>query len=135
MTAERKHEAAAEEFQLAQEELGAAELLLEAGFARIVLSCAYFTVFHAVRARLYAEGLQPRTSGGVQHLWNLHLVRTGLYDASTSRLLVRLQKLRLEADYAQAFLVDEAGAREELEAARGLVERIRRELLKEAGHP
>ncbi len=65
----------------------------------------------------------------MQHLWNVHLVRTGVYGPATSRLLARLQKFREEADYAQAFVVDEAGAREEIEAARGLVERIRGDLV------
>lgn len=128
MTAEGRRDAAGVELQVAVEELQAAEQLLEAGFARIALARAYFAAFHAVRARLYAEGLEPRTHGGVHHPWNLHLVRTGRYDASTSRLLARLQKFRQEADYAQAFVVDEPGAREELEGARGLVERIRQEL-------
>jgi len=128
VTVRGRRESAAAELQLADEELRAAEHLLQTGLARIALARAYFAVFHAVRARLYAESLEPRTHGGVQHLWNVHLVRTGLYDAATSRLLARLQKFREEADYAQAFIVDEAGAREEIEAARGLVERIRREL-------
>jgi uncharacterized protein (UPF0332 family) len=128
VTAEGRRESAAAELQLADEELRAAEHLFQAGLARIALARAYFVVFHAVRARLYAEGLEPRTHAGVQHLWNVHIVRTGLYDAATTRLLARLQKFRQEADYAQAFVVDDAGAREEIEAARGLVERIRREL-------
>jgi uncharacterized protein (UPF0332 family) len=128
MTSEGRHDSAAAELQLANEELKAAEHLLNAGFPRIALARAYFAVFHAVRARLYAEGLEPRTHAGVQHLWNVHIVRGGSYDAATARLLARLQKFRVEADYAQAFVVDEAGANEELEAARGLVERIRREL-------
>jgi uncharacterized protein (UPF0332 family) len=128
VTGEGKREAAAAELELADEELRAAEHLLQARLGRIALARAYFAVFHAVRARLYAAGLEPRTHGGVQYLWNVHLVRTGLYDAGTSRLLARLQKFREEADYAQAFVVDEAGAREEVEAARGLVERIRQEL-------
>lgn len=128
MTGEGRSAAAAEELRLAEEELQISEQLLGSGHARVALARAYFAVFHAVRARLYAEGLEPRTHGGVQYLWNLHLVRSGRYDASTSRLLSRLQKFRQEADYAQAFVVDEAGAREELEAARGLVERIRQEL-------
>jgi uncharacterized protein (UPF0332 family) len=128
VTAEGRRDSAAAELQLAAEELKAAEHLLNAGLARIALARAYFAVFHAVRARLYAEGLEPRTHAGVQHLWNVHIVRGGSYDAATTRLLARLQKFRVEADYAQAFVVDEAGAREELAAARGLVERIGREL-------
>jgi uncharacterized protein len=128
VTDEGRHDSAAAELQLADEELRAAEYLLKTGLHRIALARAYFAVFHAVRARLYAEGLEPRTHAGVQHLWNVHIVRGGFYDAATTRLLARLQKFRVEADYAQAFVVDEAGAREEIEAARGLVERIRQEL-------
>ncbi|MGH9380105.1 MAG: HEPN domain-containing protein [Thermoanaerobaculia bacterium] len=128
MTSEGRREAAAEELRLAEEELRATEQLMQLGLLRIAAARTYFAVFHAVRARLYAEGLEPRTHGGVLHLWNIHFVRTARYDASTSRLLAKLQKFRQEADYAQAFIVDEAGAREDLEAARSLVERIRQEL-------
>jgi uncharacterized protein (UPF0332 family) len=128
VTPEGRREAAQEELRLADDELEVTQHLLETGHFRVALSRAYFAVFHAVRALLYAEGLEPRTHGGVQHLWNLHFVRAGRYEASTSRLLARLQKFRQEADYAQAFVVDESGAREEIAGARELVERIRQEL-------
>lgn len=128
MTAEGRRESAAAELQLADEELLVAAQLLHAGHARIAQARAYFAVFHAIRGRLYAEGLEPRTHEGVQRLWSVHFVRSGLYEPATSRLLSRLQKFREEADYARDFVVDEQGAREDVEAARGLVERIRREL-------
>ena len=128
MTADGERESAAAELELAAEELRAADRLAQCGFLRIALVRSYFAAFRAARARLYADGLEPRARAGVHHLWNVHLVKPGRYEAATSRLLSRLQKFREEADYAQAFVVDEAGAREELDAARGLVERIRREL-------
>ena len=84
-----------------------------------------FAVFHAVRAQLYAEGFEPRTHRGAQHLFNLHFVRTGRFEPAASGLIARLQKFREEADYAPAFVVDDEGAREDLEAARGFVARIR----------
>ena len=128
MNAEGRQSSTASELALADDELEAAEGLVGMGHHRIALTRAYFAVFHAVRARLFAENLEPKAHAGVGHLWNLHLVETGVYEASTSRLLARLQKYREEADYARELVVDEAGAREELAAARGLVERIRREL-------
>lgn len=128
MTTEGRRQATAAELALADEELAAAGHLLGAGLARVALTRCYFAAFHAVRARLYAEGLEPRTHSGTLHLFNQHFVKTGRYAPTTSRLLARLQKFREEADYAQAFVIDEAGAREELEAARELVEQIRREL-------
>lgn len=128
MTSEGERESAAAEIDLADEELRAAERLLQEGLVRIAVTHVYYATFHAVRARLYSESHEPRTHAGVQHLWNLHFVKTGLYEPSTYQLLTRLQKLREEADYVPGFTIDEAGAREEIEAARALVERIRRDL-------
>ena len=102
-----------------------AEGLLRDGVPRVAIARTYFAVFHAVRAQLYAEGLEPRTHGGAQHLFNLHFVRTGRYGPSTSLLIARLQKYREDADYAPAFVVDEAGAREDLDAAHRFVADVR----------
>jgi uncharacterized protein (UPF0332 family) len=128
VTDEGRKETAAEELARASEEIAAARQLLDGGFARIALTRAYFAVFHAIRARLYAAGLEPRTHAGTRHLFNLHFVKSGSYPSDTSRLLARLQKFREEADYAEAFVVDAAGAAEELAAAADLVERIRADI-------
>jgi uncharacterized protein (UPF0332 family) len=124
VTEDGRVESARTEIGLADEELRAAETLLAAGLPRIALTRAYFAVFHAIRAKLYADGFEPRSHGGTQHLFNLHDVKTGVVGADASRIMARLQKFREEADYAQAFVIDDSGAREELEAARGLVGRI-----------
>jgi uncharacterized protein (UPF0332 family) len=128
VTEEGKGNAVAEDVRMAAEEMEVAERLLATGFPRIALTRAYFAVFHAVRARVYAEGLEPRTHSGTLHLFNVHFVKTGTYAAATSRLVARLQKFREEADYSRGFVIDDSGAREEIAAARGLVERIRRDL-------
>ena len=124
MTGEGRRESARAELDLADEELRVAEGLLRDGVPRIAIARVYFAVFHAVRAQLYAEGFEPRTHGGAQHLFNLRFVRTGRYEASTSRLVARLQKYREDADYAPAFVVDDRGAREDLDAARQFVAQV-----------
>ncbi len=128
MTDEGKAAATAEELARAREELSAAEHLLAAGLARIALTRAYFAAFHAARAALFSEGLEPRSHRGALQLFNQHLVKGGRFDPASSRLLARLQKFREEADYGEAFPVDEEGAREELEAARGFVDRVAQKL-------
>ena len=105
-----------------------AEGLLRDGIPRIAIARVYFAVFHALRAQLYAEGFEPRTHCGAQHLFNLHFVRAGRYEASTSRLIARLQKYREDADYAPAFVVDQRGAQEDLDAGREFVARVREAL-------
>lgn len=128
MTDDGRTETAAEELALASEELQVAAGLIDAGHARVALARAYFAAFHAVRAVLYAEGLEPKSHAGVHTLWNNHLVRSGRFPPSTSRLLARLQKFREEADYSRSFVVDDAGAREELAAAAALVADVRSRL-------
>ena len=128
MTEQGRRESSREELSLADEELNAADSLLRAGFARVSLTRAYFAVFHAARARLYAAGFEPRTHAGVHHLFNLHFVKPGRFEPAASRLLARLQKYREEADYSRAFVVDADGAREEIEAARSFVETVRVQL-------
>lgn len=125
MTDEGRRSAADEELALADEELRAADQLLAVGIPRIALTRAYFACFHAVRALLYAENLEPRTHQGTLHLFNRHWVKTGRFEPADARILARLQKYREEADYSESFVVDQAGAREEIEAARDLVERLR----------
>ena len=128
MTEEGRQESSVEELALAEEELNAADSLLRAGFARVSLTRAYFSVFHAARARLYAAGFEPRTHAGVHHLFNPHFVKSARFEPGTSRLMARLQKYREEADCSSAFVIDADGAQEELEAARAFVERVRAQL-------
>jgi uncharacterized protein len=128
LTAESRRESAAAELRLADEEIQVAEQLLYARHARIAQTRAYFALFRAIRGRLYSDGLEPRTRDDVQRLWNVHFVRPRLYEPATGRLLSKLQKFREDADYAPDYVVDEHGAREDVEAARDLVERIQREL-------
>lgn len=121
MTGEGARATAAEELALAHEELAAADGLVALRMYRIALTRVYFAVFHAMRAALYATGLEPRTHSGTSHLFNLHFVKSGRVPAEASRIAARLQKYREEADYSTSFVIDESGAREELAAARALV--------------
>jgi len=124
VTSEGKAASIQEEMARAREELRAAEHLLQIGLPRVALARAYFAAFHACRARLYAEGLEPRSHHGTLHLFNQHLVKSGRFAPATSRLLARLQKFREEADYGESFLVDDAGARDELAAAQAFVNQV-----------
>jgi uncharacterized protein (UPF0332 family) len=123
MTSDAGRAAATEELQRAGEELRAAEQLLQAKLVRVAATRVYYAVFHAARALVFAEGLEPRTHAGVHHLLNAHIVRTGRLEASQARLFARLQKYREEADYAEAYVEDEEGTRQDLVDARAFVDR------------
>jgi uncharacterized protein (UPF0332 family) len=126
MTAEAARAAAKEELGLAREELRAAEQLLTARLVRVAATRVYYAVFHAARALVYSEGLEPKTHAGVLSLLNVHFVRAGRLDAADSRLFARLQKFREEADYADAYVEDEPATRQDLAEAAAFVDRASR---------
>ena len=132
MTGEGRRYAAGVELRLATEELMGADMLLAAGQARLAVGRVYFAAFHAARARLFAENLEPKTHAGVQHLFNLTFVKPGKYEASLSQLLARLQKYREDADYSTSFVVDATRVENELGLVREFVERMRRDVAAES---
>jgi uncharacterized protein (UPF0332 family) len=125
MTGENRRIAADEELQRTDEELAAARTLVEAGLYRPAMTRVYYAVFHAMRALLFAEGLQPRSHEGVQHLLNLHYVRAGRLEPQWTRVVARLQKYREEADYGAALALDREALDEELGAAEAFCARAR----------
>jgi uncharacterized protein (UPF0332 family) len=108
----------------ARDELAAAEALLAAGHPRVALTRVYFAAFHAVRALLYRGGFEPQSHRGVHALFHAHYVRGGSVDSGDASIFARLQKYREEADYSVGFGDDASFVARELEAARGLVERV-----------
>jgi len=102
------------EVQKADSALRAARALLGLGFADECVARAYYGVFHLVSAVLLTEGLEARSHQGVDHLFNLHLVRTGRLDPTLAKAFARLAQFRLQADYSRAFRFTREGAEEEL---------------------
>ncbi|MBI5481646.1 MAG: HEPN domain-containing protein [Deltaproteobacteria bacterium] len=125
MTGENREFALEEEFARSAEDLAAARALVAAGLYRPAMTRAYYAAFHAVRALLFAEGLEPRSHGGTQHLLNLHYIRPGRLEPRWNRVLARLQRFREEADYGGAFVLDREALDEELLAAEALCARAR----------
>jgi uncharacterized protein (UPF0332 family) len=123
MTAEAARAAATEQMELAREELRAAEALLAAKLIRVAATRVYYAVFHAARALLYSQRLEPKTHAGVLQLLSIHFVRSGKLETADSRLLARLQKFREEADCADAYVEDEPATRQDLTEASAFVER------------
>lgn len=133
MTNENRRLAVREALARSDEEVAAARALVAVGLFRPAMTRAYYAAFHAARALLFGDGLEPRSHEGVQHLLNLHFIRAGRLETRWNRVLARLQKFREEADYGGAFVLDLAALDEELAAACGFCARVR-EVLAQAGH-
>jgi uncharacterized protein (UPF0332 family) len=125
VTGENRKLAEEEELRRSDEDLAAARALISASLFRPAMTRVYYAAFHAVRALLFAEGLEPRSHGGAQHLLNLHYILPGRLESRWNRVLARLQKFREEADYGGLFLLDREALDEELKSAEALCQRVR----------
>lgn len=132
MTNDHKRENIAIETERGDASLEAARVLLAANLLADAVSRAYYGAFHYARALLLTLGEEPITHAGVERLLHRDLVRPGLFDADAARLLARLQKMRLDADYTSEFVFTSKGAAEEIDAAKRFVEAAR-ELLSRGG--
>ena len=125
MTHENRRANSAAELARAGESLRAARLLTDAGLLADAESRVYYAAFHAAVALLFAEGLEARSHSGVAQLLGLHFVKTGRLDPGDARLLARLQKYRIEADYSTAFVVTRDALEEDLTACGEFLTRVR----------
>jgi uncharacterized protein (UPF0332 family) len=117
MTRENRIANARAEIASARDALRVAEAALGIGVRRDAMSRAYYAIFHAARALLLLEGVEPKTHSGEE------LVRAGKLDAKSGLLFTRMQAYRQASDYAYVFAIDAEDARKELDEARTFVER------------
>jgi uncharacterized protein (UPF0332 family) len=125
VTEDNKRANVAAELARSDESLRAAVVLLEANLLRDAESRLYYAAYHAAMALLFTEGLEPRSHTGVSALLGLHFVKPGRLDPADGRLFARLQKYRIEADYAREFVLTRAALEEDLGACRALLARVR----------
>jgi uncharacterized protein len=125
VTGENRDANASAELMSADDALRVAEAALGLGIVRDAMSRAYFAAFHAARALLLLEGLEPKTHAGVATLMGRHLVVPGKLESRFSLLLTRLQAYRQASDYAYSFVASVDDVRIELDATRELVELAR----------
>lgn len=88
----------------ARRALETARLLLAESDTEGACNRAYYAMFYAAHAALWAAGVQQpravvRTHGGLLAVFGQELVKTGMIDAAHGRAFGLVQKMRLLADY------------------------------------
>jgi uncharacterized protein (UPF0332 family) len=123
VTGENRLANAIAEVSAAHDALRVAEAALGLGIRRDAMSRTYYAAFHAARALLLLEGLEPKTHAGILRMLGEHLLRAGKLDAASMALITRLQAYRQASDYAYAFDIEGVDAVNELASARAFVDR------------
>ncbi len=125
MTDDNRRKNIAVETKRGDESLESARILLAAALHADAVSRAYYAAFHYARALLLTVGEEPETHAGLHKLLHRDLVRDGVLDPDVAHLFSRLQKFRLDADYAAEVVFTPSAAAEELRAAETFVAEAR----------
>ena len=113
------------ELSAADDALKVAEAALGLGIKRDAMSRTYYAAFHAARALLLLEGLEPKTHAGVLRMLSEHLIRSGKLEARFGMALTRVQAYRQAADYSYSFDGSSEDVAHEIAEARELIARAR----------
>lgn len=115
------------EHEGAKKVLEQAEHQLEFQYWDAAISRAYYAIFHAARAVLYARGSEPTTHRGVVREFGRLMVKAGEVDEKYSEILRKAREERQTADYESyesELLPTEGLAREIVKEARQFVEQM-----------
>ena len=86
------------------------------------VGCAYYGVFHAVKAVLAADSVTEYSQHkSVLGYFNKHYVNTGLVGSISARVLKDLFDLRNDSEYNPTIFIDPEGAAEAIKQAKAAV--------------
>ena len=98
--------------QKAKDTLNAARVLLDSESLSAAVNRVYYAVFYEVMALLLAKDLKPTTHTGTKALFNQHVIKAGLVNASWGRFYSSIFDHRQEADYTDFVELDSVKVRQ-----------------------
>ena len=99
MTEPSRAEEVQAELLRAEKSLDAARSLLKENFLEDALSRSYYSILHAARAALLAEGVSVSSHRAVRRLFGSHLIKPGKLTVRPAKILAEEQDDRFRADY------------------------------------
>ncbi len=127
MTTEGSRQYAEDYLREAGEALKEAEILLEQGFRKGAINRAYYAMFYAATAALYAdEASLPRKHSSLINLFRTRLVETGKVERTFHTDLASAFRLRQRSDYEVHAQIGESDIEETVRRAEAFVREMRR---------
>lgn len=91
----------------------------------------YYACFHAIHALFVVNGLYTRSHEGMNVLFSLHFVKTGLFEPKYGSLIAKMEQLRDKADYNVLFDVSAEDLVEMRPVIHELVDKIKEYIQKQ----
>ncbi|MCI0476823.1 MAG: HEPN domain-containing protein, partial [Anaerolineales bacterium] len=115
---------------LARDKLKVARVLFESEHYSDAVSKAYYAMFYASKALLFALGEDPHKHQGVVSMFGKKIVKVGLTHPRYGRTLAIAQQLREEADYSDEYRATRENAEDAIRDAEDFVNEAQETLKK-----
>ena len=116
-----------------EEKLNAAKTLFREGFVDDAISRAYYSMFHAASAVLFAEGITVESHSALKTMFGLHFVKTGKIDKKYGRWLNKLKDERENGDYDIFTSFEREDAKEDINEVEEFLSEMKRFLIQNHG--
>jgi hypothetical protein len=116
-----------------EEKLNAAKTLFREGFVDDAISRAYYSMFHAASAVLFAEGITVESHSALKTMFGLHFVKTGKIDKRYGRWLNKLKDERENGDYDIFTSFEREDAKEDINEVEEFLSEMKRFLIQNHG--
>lgn len=101
----------------ARDDLESSESLFELGKFAQSINRSYYAMFHSVRAVLALDKFDSRKHSGVISFFIFNYIKGGRVDDRYSKMLTNAEKIRINSDYNDFYIVDRNMAEEQLNNA------------------
>lgn len=101
-------------YQRSRENLRDAWILLDAQSYKSSVNRSYYAIFHCLRAVTALDSFDSSKHSGIIAFFNMHYVKTGIFDKTVSKMLDKAYRWREKADYKDYEEVTENTAKEQI---------------------
>jgi len=104
-------------FELGKDSLGSSRTLFNKNDLRGSLNRSYYAIFYLARALLALKQLETKKHSGLVATFIKEYVAPGIFDKELSSIIKNAQKIRIESDYEDFYIVSSETVREQIEKA------------------
>lgn len=117
-------------FGKAKDNLETARVLFGLGKLEDSINRSYYAIFHAMRSVTVLDSFDSSKHSGIISYFNLHYVKSGIFDKDTSDIINTAFKLRQKSDYQDFYLVSKEQAQTQIKKAELVISRVHPYLIK-----
>lgn len=108
----------------AKSDLYSSEILFNTNQLVASINRSYYAIFHAARALCAFKNFNTKTHSGVISFFNKEFVKTGEMDISMSKFISSTERIRIQNDYDDFYVVSNQQAKQQIDNAKLFINTI-----------